>query len=108
MGGEKEGDGLTGTAAAFGIELRSSVIIPQIDAFTEILPNAAVYHIGMFSNRASSQPIQYYNRLPKDRVSDLTFVLDPLIATGAFVDTPILGVLACICFFGKCVLGGLD
>lgn len=58
----------------------------QIDAFTEILPNAAVYHIGMFSNRASSQPIQYYNRLPKDRVSDLTFVLDPLIATGACIN----------------------
>ena len=35
----------------------------------------------MFSNRAASLPIQYYNRLPKDRVADLTFVLDPLIAT---------------------------
>lgn len=57
---------------------------PQVDAFTEILPNAAVYHIGMFSNHSSSLPIQYYNRLPKDKVSDLTFVLDPLIATGAF------------------------
>lgn len=55
----------------------------KVDAFTEILPNAAVYHIGMFSNRSSSLPIQYYNRLPKDKVSDLTFVLDPLIATGA-------------------------
>jgi len=68
-----------------------------VDAFTEILPNAAVYHIGMFSNRSSSMPIQYYNRLPKDKekVSDLTFVLDPLIATGkrlpAFL--PTVGVL---------------
>ena len=56
----------------------------MIDAMTEILPNAAVYHIGMFSNhRSSSLPIQYYNRLPKekDQVADLTFVLDPLIAT---------------------------
>ncbi|GAB5032762.1 uracil phosphoribosyltransferase [Nannochloropsis oceanica] len=56
----------------------------MVDAMTEILPNAAVYHIGMFSNhKSSSLPIQYYNRLPKekDKVADLTFVLDPLIAT---------------------------
>lgn len=36
---------------------------------------------GMFRNRKSTMPIQYYNRLPKDKVSDVTFVLDPLIAT---------------------------
>lgn len=56
----------------------------MVDAMTEILPNAAVYHVGMFSNhRSLSLPIQYYNRLPKekDKVADLTFVLDPLIAT---------------------------
>jgi uracil phosphoribosyltransferase len=35
----------------------------------------------MFRNRKSAMPIQYYNRLPKDKVSDVTFVLDPLIAT---------------------------
>ena len=38
----------------------------------------------MFRNRAAAMPIQYFNRLPKDRVSDTTFVLDPLIATGEF------------------------
>ena len=67
-----------------------------MDAFTEILPNAAVYHIGMFSNRSSSLPIQYYNRLPKDKVSDLTFVLDPLIATGACVRVCVC-VCVCVC-----------
>jgi hypothetical protein len=45
-------------------------------------------HAGMFRNRKSSMPIQYYNRLPKDRCADITIVLDPLIATCACVPRP--------------------
>jgi len=54
----------------------------MVDAMLELLPNAAVHHIGMFRMKGSEVPVQYYNRLPNDSVADVTFVLDPLIATG--------------------------
>merc|ERR1719454_2184626 len=49
----------------------------------ELLPNAVVHHLGMFRSHggADSMPIEYYSRLPKDTVSDLAFVLDPMVAT---------------------------
>jgi len=51
------------------------------DAMLELLPNAAVCHIGMYRLKGSTLPVQYYNRLPKDKVADVAFVLDPLIAS---------------------------
>merc|ERR1719398_233813 len=51
----------------------------------ELLPNAAVHHIGMYRNKASLLPVQYYNRLPKDQVAEVSIVLDPMIATAATI-----------------------
>jgi uracil phosphoribosyltransferase len=51
------------------------------NAMLELLPNAAVHHIGMYRLKGSTLPVQYYNRLPKDDASDVAFVLDPLIAS---------------------------
>jgi len=48
----------------------------------EILPNAATHHIGMYRLKNSKMPVQYYNRLPKNKVADVAFVLDPIIASG--------------------------
>ena len=47
--------------------------------------NEQVHYIGMFRMKGSETPVQYYNRLPKDSVADVTFVLDPLIATGRYL-----------------------
>lgn len=41
-----------------------------------------VHHIGMYRMKGSDIPVQYYNRLPKHNVADVSFVLDPLIASG--------------------------
>ncbi|KAG5176443.1 uracil phosphoribosyltransferase-domain-containing protein [Tribonema minus] len=51
------------------------------DAMLELLPNAPVYHIGMYRNPGSSMPIQYYNRLPKGQSCDVAILLDPIIAS---------------------------
>jgi len=52
------------------------------EAMLELLPNAAVHHIGMYRMSGCEVPIQYYNRLPKDRVADVCYVLDPLVGSG--------------------------
>lgn len=54
----------------------------MVDGMLELLPNAAVHHIGMYRMQGSDIPVQYYNRLPRDAVADVSFVLDPLIASG--------------------------
>ena len=40
----------------------------------DLLPEAAVHHIGMYRVPGSSMPVQYYNRLPRDHDTDVAFV----------------------------------
>jgi len=51
----------------------------MVDSMLELVPNAAVHHIGMY--RREMMPVQYYNRLPKKCEADVVFILDPIIAT---------------------------
>ena len=55
------------------------------DAMLELMPNAAVHHIGMYRLKGSQMPVQYYNRLPRGCAADVAFVLDPLIASGTTI-----------------------
>ena len=79
----------TPIAAAEGRRIDERVaIIPILraglgmcEAMLELMPNAAVYHIGMYRLPGTKMPVQYYNRLPKDKPVDVAFVLDPLIAS---------------------------
>ena len=52
-------------------------------AFLSLLPSSEtpVYHLGLFREKISLSPVEYYNKLPKQPF-DTAFVLDPLIATG--------------------------
>lgn len=59
------------------------------EAMLELLPNAAVHHIGMFRLKGSDMPVQYYNRLPKDGCADVAYVLDPLIRSGITVSATV-------------------
>lgn len=56
----------------------------MIEAMLELIPNASVYHVGMYKV-AGSQPVQYYNRLPRKCENDVAYVLDPVIATSSTV-----------------------
>mmetsp|Transcript_25408 Transcript_25408/g.36166 ORF Transcript_25408/g.36166 Transcript_25408/m.36166 type:complete len:265 (+) Transcript_25408:222-1016(+) len=62
------------------------------EAMLHLLPNAGVHHIGMYKDTASSRPIQYYNRLPRQCKADWVFILDPVIATSASVMS-VIGIM---------------
>lgn len=50
-----------------------------------ILPFAVpVHHLGLFREKISLQPVEYYNNLPqsRDAVAKLAIIVDPVIATG--------------------------
>ena len=72
-----------------GVELKhNTCIIPILraglamgDPMMELLPDAAVHHIGMYRAKGSLLPIQSYHRLPKDVQCDVAFIPDPCIAT---------------------------
>ncbi|KAH9998390.1 UDP-N-acetylglucosamine 1-carboxyvinyltransferase [Russula vinacea] len=47
-----------------------------------LFPDAPVYHLGIYREKVSLQPVEYYSKLPPSPPIDLVFLLDPLIATG--------------------------
>jgi len=52
------------------------------DALLTLFPSASVYHLGIFREKVSLQPVEYYSKLPPQPTVDMVFLLDPLIATG--------------------------
>lgn|SRR5687768_7755648 len=66
------------------VVLRSG--LAMADTFLDSFPdeaNTVVYHIGLFREKVSLQPVEYYNKLPqKDPSIKRAYVLDPLVATG--------------------------
>ncbi|KAF5388137.1 hypothetical protein D9615_000266 [Tricholomella constricta] len=47
-----------------------------------MLCSAPVYHLGLFREKVTLQPVEYYSKLPPSPPVDEVFLLDPLIATG--------------------------
>ncbi len=56
--------------------------IGMAEAVLELLPSAPVWHLGMYRDEQTLEPVPYYNRLPPDPSVDLALVLDPMLATG--------------------------
>ncbi|KAF8076250.1 armadillo/beta-catenin/plakoglobin [Lyophyllum atratum] len=52
------------------------------DALLTLFPAAPVYHLGLFREKVTLQPVEYYSKLPPSPPVDQVFLLDPLIATG--------------------------
>lgn len=54
-------------------------------AIQTILPEpASVHHLGLFREKMTLQPVEYYNNLPQSQssVAKLAIITDPVIATG--------------------------
>jgi uracil phosphoribosyltransferase len=52
------------------------------EAMLEALPEAAVWHLGLYRDHATLKPVTYYNRLPPKPDMTVALVLDPMLATG--------------------------
>ncbi len=55
--------------------------LSMAEGMMELLPRAAVHHIGMYRTAGSLLPVQYYNRLPRNHNTDVAIICDPCIAT---------------------------
>ncbi len=59
----------------------------MVDAFLTLVPSAEVWHLGLYRDEETLQPVEYYNRIsdkrpPTGREAEVWFVLDPMLATG--------------------------
>jgi uracil phosphoribosyltransferase len=54
----------------------------MVDGIWNLIPNSEVWHIGLFRDEHTLQPVQYYNRLPVSPTVDVCLILDPMLATG--------------------------
>jgi len=56
--------------------------IGMVEAALELMPEAQVWHIGLFRDERTLRPIEYYNKLPSEATVAVCLVLDPMLATG--------------------------
>ena len=77
-----------------GMELAVQVgIVPilgaglgMVDPILDLLPDAAVWHLGLYRNEETAEPVGYYDKLPQRNAPDVGLVVDPMLATGGSID----------------------
>ena len=64
----------------------------MLDAVQSLLPSPlTIHHLGMYREKSTLQPVEYYNNLPYHKegdgsgISELAIIVDPIIATGSTV-----------------------
>lgn len=80
----------TPLAEAGGVRVGTTVgLVPilraglgMVEGILEVLPDAKVYHLGIYRNEQTLEPVEYYSKLAQHPPVDVAFVLDPMLATG--------------------------
>jgi uracil phosphoribosyltransferase len=54
----------------------------MVEGVWELMPTAEVWHIGLYRDEDTLQPVQYYNKLPVEPTVSVCLILDPMLATG--------------------------
>ncbi len=52
------------------------------EGLLDLIPEAEVWHIGLFRDEATLRPTEYYNKFPARPRVTLAFLVDPMLATG--------------------------
>ncbi|MBS3751972.1 MAG: uracil phosphoribosyltransferase [Anaerolineales bacterium] len=80
----------TPLAETVGADLKEPIgLIPilrsglgMVEGVWGLMPSAEVWHIGLYRDERTLQPIEYYNKLPLEPTVSVCLVLDPMLATG--------------------------
>jgi uracil phosphoribosyltransferase len=52
------------------------------EAIHDLVPDAQVWHLGLYRDHDTLKPVAYYNKLSPHPNIDIGFVVDPMLATG--------------------------
>lgn len=66
----------------------------MVDPLQTLLPEASVWHLGIYRNEETAEPVRYYDKLPLSGAPNVALVLDPMLATGGSVDMVIRRLLS--------------
>ena len=80
-----------------GYQLRDKIgLVPilrsglgMVEGVWELMPSAEVWHIGLYRDEDTLQPVEYYNKLPIEPTVSICLILDPMLATGGSAVTTI-------------------
>lgn len=80
----------TPLAPLTGLELREKIgLVPilraglgMVEGVWELIPQAEVWHIGLYRDEQTLKPVEYYNKLPVEPTVSVCLILDPMLATG--------------------------
>ena len=80
----------TPLAKAEGMELKQPIgLVPilraglgMVEGIWGLMPSAEVWHIGLYRDEQTLQPVEYYNKLPLESTVSVCLLLDPMLATG--------------------------
>ncbi len=56
--------------------------IGMVEPMLDLIPTSEVWHLGMYRDEETAQPVHYYSKLNEAEAVDTAFVLDPMLATG--------------------------
>lgn len=65
----------------FEVQYSESLLkgLGMTDPFLDLIPDAIVHHLGLYREKSTFCPVEYYNKLPRKCVLDVGFVLDPMV-----------------------------
>jgi uracil phosphoribosyltransferase len=77
-----------GEAAGYNLQENIGLVpilragLGMVEGIWEMMPSAEVWHIGLYRDEDTLQPVEYYNKLPIIPTVQVCLVLDPMLATG--------------------------
>jgi uracil phosphoribosyltransferase len=77
--GTARGERIAGRVAIVPI-LRAG--LGMADGILDVLPDAEVWHIGLYRDETTLRPQEYYNKMPRRSAAGVAIVVDPMLATG--------------------------
>ena len=54
----------------------------MVDPLLHLLPAAEVWHLGLYRDENTAQPVEYYSKISNTIPVDVALILDPMLATG--------------------------
>jgi uracil phosphoribosyltransferase len=54
----------------------------MVTPLVDLIPDLEVWHLGLYRDEETAQPVHYYDKLPAENPPEIAIVADPMLATG--------------------------
>ncbi len=63
--------------------------LAMCDGILKLIPQARVGHLGLYRDKCSLKPVEYYSKFPSDMNDSEVIIIDPMLATGGSAVTAV-------------------